>query len=431
MPDTDSYGNSNGGGCTGGAWMIRSGALRALLAVAVLTASCALSSGCSASSSSSPSPATSSPAPDSAEFTTAMGPSIAKWRASFQNGPMAFTVPGTVVAASLGSGAAGVAADGDGVPATQPLRPGETFHIGSMTKLFTAALIMQLDQEHTLRLDQTIDTWFPDAPNGHAITVQMLLEHESGLYELDFSLVGVASTDDVIANVFAQTPIAAPGTQYQYLNAGYILLGRIAELAAGRSYGDLVEARFLRPLGLSDTYLDGHGTGAAAVTGYDLTCAEGGECLGTSSTLQPVDSSPQWTGAWSAGGMVSSARDQTVWIRALVAGDVLDAEHRELMSRLTPLSSAYYADAYGKAKLTPVQLGEGAGLASWQIPGVGLCLGHAGAIPGANGVTAYCPETRLAITILSDSNPAGTSPGYPGLVELAPAALRALGGKQP
>ncbi|MCU1482725.1 MAG: hypothetical protein JWQ19_3511 [Subtercola sp.] len=124
--------------------------------------------------------------------------------------------------------------------------------------------------------------------------------------------------------------------------------------------------------------------------------------------------------------MVSTARDQATWIRDLVAGDVIDAAHKQLMQNLTPLSSAYYSSAYAKAGIPAVQLGEGAGLASWNVPGVGTCLGHAGSIPGSNGIAAYCPDSKLSIVILNDIDPAGTSPGYPGLVELAPAALKAL-----
>lgn len=258
----------------------------------------------------------------------------------------------------------------------------------------------------------------------------MLLEHESGLYELDMDLVGTASIQAVIDNVFEQTPIAEPGTQYQYLNAGYLILGRIAEEAAGEPYDRLVHTRFIEAYALSDTYLDGYGEGSEAVTGYDHECdgATGSDCLGKPSKPEPVTSSPLRTGAWSAGGMVSTARDQTIWLRVLVAGDVLDAEHKALMVTLTPLSSQYYRDAYGKAGVTPVQLGEGAGLATWAVPDVGNCHGHAGSIPGSNGIAAFCPDKDLSITILSNVDPAGTSPGYPGLVDLAPAALAALGG---
>ncbi|MEF2979308.1 serine hydrolase domain-containing protein [Subtercola sp. YIM 133946] len=357
---------------------------------------------------------------------------IAAWRTSYLTSSMTFAVPGTVVAASVGTGPVARVASGDAVLGSEQLEVDDAFHIGSMTKLFTAALIMQLDQEGVLSLDDTLDRWYPEAPNASAITVRMLLQHESGLAELDFDLVGTATTQQVIDDVFAQPPVSPPGTAYAYLNAGYIILGSIAEKATGSSYDTLIQTRFIGPLGLTNTYLDGAGTGPAAVDGFDLGCAQGtgGDCLGKPSTATPVTPtpSPQWVGAFSAGGMVSTAHDQAVWIRDLVAGDVLDAPHRAEMQTLTPLSSNYYGAAYAKAGVPAIQLGEGTGLASWAVPGVGTCYGHAGSIPGSNGIAAFCPDTDLAIVILNDLNPAGLTPGYPGLLELAPPALHALTG---
>lgn len=367
-------------------------------------------------------------------FADGMDATIREWRTSYRASSMAFSVPGTVVAAAIGDGEVQLAPNGVGAPGT-PIEGGDAFHIGSMTKLFTAALVMQLDEEGVLSLDDPLSTWFPEAPNADAITVRMLLQHESGLYELDFDLVGVATPQQLIENVFEQTPIAAPGTEYQYLNAGYIILGRIAEEASGRRYQDLVQARFIEKLHLADTYLDGYGTGPEALDGFDLACAAGtgSDCLGQPSTTVPTEPSPQWTGAWAAGGMVSTARDQAVWIRALVSGDVLDEAHKAEMRTLTPLSAEYYSAAYAAAKVPPVQLGEGTGLTSWEVPGVGVCYGHAGEIPGSNGIAAYCPARQLSIVVLNDILPAGTSPGYPGLVELAPQAWRVLthGPEQP
>ena len=186
-----------------------------------------------------------------------MADPIDTWRTSFQSGPMTFAVPGTVLGTSVGGGPVHLVASGDAVLGSQPIAVDDAFHIGSMTKLFTAALIMQLDQEGALSLENTIDTWFDAAPNGSKITVLMLLEHESGLFELDFDLVGTTTNQQLVDNVFAQQPIAAPGAEYQYLNAGYIVLGRIAEEATGKTYDDLIQTRFIEPLDLNSTYLDG------------------------------------------------------------------------------------------------------------------------------------------------------------------------------
>lgn len=376
-----------------------------------------------------PAPSPTPSAESDAAFGDRMTAALLQWRGSPSTGPFAYTIPGVAVAASLGGGGVVAAASGDG-DAGVPLSPDAAFHIGSMTKLFTAAVVMQLDQESVLALDDTIDRWFPSAPGGDRITVRMLLQHESGLSELDFGLVGTATPQELVDDVFTRPPVFMPGTAYEYLNAGYIMLGRIAELAAGVPYEQLVRTRLIEPLGLTSTYLDGAGTGPQAVNGFVLACdgAEGADCAGKNGVVEPQPSSPQWTGAWSAGSMVSSAGDQAVWIRALVDGDVVDAGHLDEMLEITPLSSQFYSAAYDQSGVPHVQLGEGAGLATWMVPGVGECHGHAGAIPGSNGIAAYCPDRGLAIVILNTIQPAGLTPGYPGLTPLAGGVLWAVGG---
>ncbi|GAA3024716.1 serine hydrolase domain-containing protein [Microbacterium dextranolyticum] len=396
-------------------WTILTGAA---LLIAVLAACTAV-----------PAPVPTTTEPSDAVFGDRMAASLLQWRASPSTGPFAYTIPGVAVAASRGDGAVVVAVSGDG-DAGVALDPAATFHIGSMTKLFTAALIMQLDQEGVLALGDTIDRWFPAAPGGDLITVRMLLQHESGLSELDFARVGTATPQQLIDDVFTRVPAFVPGTAYEYLNAGYIVLGRIAELATATPYEQLVRTRFIQPLGLAHTYLDGVGTGPEAVNGFVLTCAdgEGAACAGKGGTVGAQSPSPQWPGAWAAGSMVSSAADQAVWIRALVGGDVVDAGHLGEMLQVTPLSSQYYSAAYDTSGVPHVQLGEGAGIATWMVPGVGTCHGHAGAIPGSNGIAAYCPDSDLAIVILNTIQPAGLTPGYPGLTPLTAGVLWALGG---
>ncbi|MDH6180779.1 D-alanyl-D-alanine carboxypeptidase [Microbacteriaceae bacterium SG_E_30_P1] len=376
-----------------------------------------------------PPPEPSATASGDALFAERMTAALLQWRASPSTGQFAYTIPGTAVAASVGDGDVVATSSGEGDPG-EPLAPDAAFHIGSMTKLFTAALVMQLDEEGALALDDTIDRWFPAAPGGTEITVRMLLQHESGLAELDFDLVGHVTPQELIDQVFIEEPVFSPGTEYEYLNAGYIMLGRVAELAAETPYEELVRTRFIEPLGLTSTYLDGEATGPQAVNGFVLVCdtGEGADCLKQHGAVKPQSPSPQWPGAWSAGSMVSSAPDQTVWIRALVGGDVVDAEHLEEMLELSTNSTEFYAATYDASGVPHVQLGEGAGLATWEIPDVGICHGHAGAIPGSNGIAAYCPEADLAIVILNAIEPAGLTPGYPGLTPLTAGVLWALGG---
>ena len=79
------------------------------------------------------------------------------------------------------------------------------------------------------------------------------------------------------------------------LNAGHIMLGRIAEIAVDAPYEELVRTRFIEPLGLTHTYLDGEGSGQDAVNGFVLTCAggEGAACAGKNGTVEAQEPSPQ------------------------------------------------------------------------------------------------------------------------------------------
>ena len=364
-------------------------------------------------------------------FANRIGPSIEQWRHSF-TATMTLVLPGTTLGAVKGNGVVVAVGNGEAVLGSTPMDADAVLHVGSITKLFTAALILRLDQEGKLSLDDSIEKWFPSAPQADRVRVRMLVEHTSGLPDLDPTLVGALSTDEVILNALREGAREDPGSVFRYNNLGYLMLGVISERVGGSSWPDQLKAAFFDPLGLKKTYVFGHQQGPPAIAGYDLACAEGtaNSCIGKSSTVLPVSDSPQWKGAWSAGGIASSARDITTWVRALVGGSVLDDARRTMMRTLTPQSSSYYVRAYEEAGETQFALGEGTGLQGYRVPGAGDCWGHAGSIPGSNGFTAFCPDLDLAITVLNNVNPAGDNPIAPGLLALAIPVDRALAAVQ-
>lgn len=153
--------------------------------------------------------------------------------------------------------------------------------LGSVTKTFTAVVIMQLIEEELLSLDDTIDRWFPDQPNGDEITVRMLLSHTSGL---NTYINGPEHLADIQAGAFATawTPqelvaranerglVDEPGTeQAHYANTNYILLGLIAEEVTGSSWVSAIEARIIDPLKLANTtFFSADGAVDTMVGGY-------------------------------------------------------------------------------------------------------------------------------------------------------------------
>jgi D-alanyl-D-alanine carboxypeptidase len=199
--------------------------------------------------------------------------------------------------------------------------------VGSITKTAVAVITLELAGEGRLRLDDSIERWVPGlVPNGPAITIRMLLNHTSGIYNYtddpDFIPTIVAdpyriwAPQELVAVAIAHRPVFAPGQGWSYSNTGYILLGLALETATGQPLQDLVAERIVRPLHLRATFFASsaefrgryaHGYAPPSLTGDGY-----------------VDLS-MWspTSAWAAGALVSSAPDLRRFYQALLAGRLL------------------------------------------------------------------------------------------------------------
>lgn len=154
----------------------------------------------------------------------------------------------------------------------KPLSPTGRFRIGSTTKSFVATVTMQLVAEHRLGLDTPVERYLPGLlPRGNEITVRMLLQHTSGLYNY-LRTISLASTDlekvryqhfspeQLVAIATAQPLDFPPGSKYSYSNTNYTVLGMLIERTTGHAWGDEVAKRILRPLGMHDTTVPGDRT---------------------------------------------------------------------------------------------------------------------------------------------------------------------------
>ena len=147
-----------------------------------------------------------------------------------------------------------------------PNTPHTRFRLGSLSKQFTAAAILQLQDQGQLDIADPISSYLPDYPGGEQITVRHLLAHTSGIpnFTTFSDLVQIAQQPStLIATMarFADLPLEfAPGSQYSYSNSNYIVLSAIIEAVSGQSYADYMEEELFTPLGLEDT-------------GYDRTAA--------------------------------------------------------------------------------------------------------------------------------------------------------------
>ncbi len=293
-------------------------------------------------------------------------------------------------------------------PGDTELTRADRFHIGSVTKTFTAALIMQLDQSGELSLSDPISNWIR-YPGGSNITVEMLLAHTSGIpdfTELPESRRRRADTPErSIALVSKAKPLFSPGSQWSYSSTNYIMLGIIAERVTGATWADQVRSRFFEPLGLSDTYVWEGEPQPPTVDGSRLVCGYPGEpkCVKKPGfEIVPVTDGFDWTIAWAAGAVVSTPSDLAHWIDQLVDGEVLDAEHRRLLTTPTPQSVEAVSGSPSYRSGAVRWTGGSLGLLRYEIDGQGKGWGHEGSINGFVSNVVRMDESGLTVAVSSN-----------------------------
>ena len=207
--------------------------------------------------------------------------------------------------------------------------------IGSVTKTFTAVVVMQLVEEGRLSLDDTIDAWFPDQPGGDRITVRMLLSHTSGLANYisgDNVMEGKWHREwtptELVAEANSLGAVDEPGSgDAHYANTNFILLGMIIEEITGNSWAQEITSRIIEPLDLkSTTFLSAEGVLSSIVGGYSRSEAGFQNLLDA-----PVYPHPSTT--WSAGELVSSVSDLMTFASALLDEGLVSRETLAVMAQ--------------------------------------------------------------------------------------------------
>lgn len=205
-------------------------------------------------------------------------------------------IGGATAALARADGSFWSAATGVSLIDGAPLQPGEIFNIASITKTFTAALILQLAEEGRLTLDDRLQRYVPEYPRSRQITLRQLLQHTSGVPATD--ALNPADAFSVVVN----QPLAfPPGTGFEYSTAGYYLLGLVIERVTEQSFADAVHERLLTPNGLQATLMDDELIPGNVNTHPQFRDAE----FGYEGLL------------WSAGGLYSNAADLARWGLAL------------------------------------------------------------------------------------------------------------------
>lgn len=219
-----------------------------------------------------------------------------------------------------------------------PMRVSDRWRTASLTKTYTAVVVLQLAGEGRLSLDDTVERWLPGlVPGGAAITVRQLLNHTSGLFDYfeDPALVKRVlhkptrawTPQELIAIGTSHRPLFAPGTNSSYSNTGYQLLGLIVEAATGNPIGTELGRRIFEPLRLRDTTFDTQ----PRIVGRH---AHGYLRLGGPSLTDVTVLSPTIAGA--AGAIVSTVDDVARFYRALLSGRLLRADLLGTMMTVDP-----------------------------------------------------------------------------------------------
>lgn len=262
-----------------------------------------------------------------------------------------------------------------------PNTPETKFRLGSITKQFTAAAILLLEDQGKLTTSDLLSAHLPGMPEAWKdITLHHLLSHEAGLpnvtnlpwYQENMMK---PSTAQATIDAFKDLPLEfVPGSQFRYSNSGFVVLGRVVELVSGTSYADFVRDNIFMPLGMTNS-------------GYDSSMQV---IANRASGYAPGPNGPvnagyvDMTVPHGAGALYSTTGDLLKWNQGLFGGTLLSAESVAKMT--TPNLGDY---AYGVSVTTAHDAKK---------------VSHNGAIQGFNTSMTYYPDEELLVVALSNLN---------------------------
>lgn len=253
-----------------------------------------------------------------------------------------------------------------------PAQPNTLYRVGSITKTYTATMIMQLVEDNKLDLDQKLAAFYPKVKNADSISIDMLLRHRSGIFnftnEEDYlkRAEKPTSKQDILNRIYKYESVFKPGSKFGYSNTNYMLLTFIIEDVTGNSYQEVLKENILKPLDLSSTFYKFPDT----------------------PTLSYVPANP-WKKEMStdvsvprgAGAIIASATDVALFFNALFKGQLVNKEN---LRQMKSIEGQY-------------------GIGLFQIPFYELKgYGHTGGIDGFRSNAAYFESEELSIAYLSN-----------------------------
>ena len=253
------------------------------------------------------------------------------------------------------------------------------YQIGSITKQFTACGILLLAENGKLNLVDKLSKYFPEFPKADSVTIHMLLNHTSGIKdytELDnfWKIAALPiEKDSMLALIKKQPYNFSPGTEWNYSNSGYFLLGYIIEKVTTKSYSDFVLNNIIKKAGLGNTF----------VNLWDTILTNRAKGYEKNTTGWRNATYISMEGPYSAGAIISTVEDLYKWNNALFSNKIIPATSFKKMT-------TSYLNNYGYGLLIDTFLHH-------------IRIGHIGGIPGFVSYLGRFPEDSVVVVVLSNN----------------------------
>ena len=260
--------------------------------------------------------------------------------------------------------------------------PDTQFRIGSITKMFTAVILLQLTDEGHLSLDNRLADYFGELPNAEKITLEHMLRHRSGLFNFTSAegftewILQPRSRSELLDRISVDSPVFQPGERAQYSNANFLLLGYIVEDITGKPYAEVLRERIIEPLELKRTNYGG----TISVRKNEARSYRFSEIEQQWNPAPETDVS----GIHAAGGIISTPTDLTKFARALFTGELIGQNKLDRMTE--------FRDGYGL------------GLLEFSFEDEELYgYGHIGGIDSFHSNLTYLPEENISLSITANA----------------------------